>query len=220
MAVGIVFVSHSARIAGGLVELAAQMAPDVRLAAAGGDDDGGIGTSAAKVEAAIREAGSGDGVLVLGDLGSAILTAETVVDLLDEPPGGGVQVLDVPLVEGGVAAAVAAQGGGDLDAVARAAGGGAASPTDAPAAGPVAEASVVLTDPDGLHARPAAQLVRAVTAFDARVTVDGADAASLLAVLAKGLRQGAQVAVRAEGAEAPAALAAVVALLDASPAAR
>ena len=219
MGVGLVFVSHSARIAEGLVELAAQMAPDVRLEAAGGDDDGGIGTSAGKVEAAIARAGGGAGVLVLGDLGSAILTAETVVDLLDEPPAGGVLVLDVPLVEGGVAAAVAAQGGADLDAVARAAGGGAGeSEPPAPAAqGPASEASVVLTDPDGLHARPAAQLVRAVTGFDARVTVDGADAASLLAVLARGLRQGATVSVRAEGPDAEAALAAAVAALSTPP---
>lgn len=214
MAVGLVFVSHSARIAEGLVELAAQMAPDVRLVAAGGDDDGGLGTSATRVEAAIGEADGGDGVVVVGDLGSAILTAETVVELLDEEPAGGVRVLDVPLVEGGVAAAVAAQAGDDLDAVCAAAGG---APTEVPAGDDAAEGErsreVVLTDPEGLHARPAAQLVRTAATFDARVTVQDADAGSLLAVLALGLRQGARVRIAATGPDADAALDAVAALL-------
>lgn len=214
MPVGLVFVSHSARIADGLVELAAQMAPDVRLEAAGGDDDGGLGTSATRIEAAVRRADSGGGVLVIGDLGSAILTAETVVDLLDEPPAGGVRVLDVPLVEGGVAAAVAAQAGVGLDAVSAAARGD-ADDAAAPVTGG-AQAVVVLADPEGLHARPAAELVRTVARFGAAVTVDGADASSLLAVLARGLRSGAEVTVRAVGADEDEALAAVVALLSGS----
>lgn len=208
MRVGLVLVSHSARIAEGLVELAAEMAPDVRLVAAGGDDGGGLGTSATKVEAAIASASGGNGVVVIGDLGSAILTAETVVDLLDEPPPGGVRVLDVPLVEGGVAAAVAAQAGDDLDAVSRAAAGEVRAPA---AAGP--ERTVVLRDPDGLHARPAADLARLVADFDATVTIGGVDASSLLAVLALGLREGAEVRLAASGPDADAALAAVEDLL-------
>lgn len=221
--VGIVFVSHSARIAEGVVELAAQMAPSVPLIAAGGTDDGGIGTSYDRVLQAIAEADHGQGVLLIGDLGSALLTAETAVDLLDAPPAGGVRVLDVPIVEGGVAAAVAAESGDDLDAVARAAstGPGDAAPGEsAPAdgsdaAGPaVVESTAVLADPEGLHARPAAALVRLVAGFDARVTVDGADASSLLRVIALGLRHGQQVAVRAQGASATEAAEAVRALLE------
>ena len=217
MAVGLVFVSHSARIAEGVVELARQMAPTVPLVAAGGTDDGGIGTSYDRVLAAIGEADRGDGVLLIGDLGSAILTAETAVDLLDEPPAGGVRVLDVPIVEGGVAAAVAAESGADLDAVARAAGSGAGEPAaevpDAPASDGPAEATVALTDPEGLHARPAAALVRLAARFDARVTVNGADASSLLRVIALGLRHGEQVVVRAEGPQAAEAVEAVAELL-------
>jgi PTS hybrid protein len=223
MPVGLVFVSHSAAIAEGLVELARQMAPTVPLLAAGGTDEGGIGTSYTKVDAAIRAADAGSGVLVIGDLGSAILTAETAVDLLDSPPAGGVRVLDVPLVEGGVAAAVAAESGESLDGVARAAGAPdgreeaevaeptASDPTRSEhlAAPDVAEARVVLTDPEGLHARPAAALVRAAAGFEARVTIEGANAASMLAVLALGLRHGAEVLLRAEGPDAAAALAAV-----------
>lgn len=210
MAVGLVFVSHSARIAEGLVELARQMAPTVLLAAAGGTDDGGIGTSFGRVTAAIGEADAGDGVLVLGDLGSALLTAETAVELLEPARAEHVLVLDAPLVEGGVAAAVAAEGGADLAAVAAAAV-GTAPVGAAPAAanddqGERASASVVLTDPAGLHARPAAALVRATGGLDARVTVNGADARSLLAVLALGLRQGATAEIAAVGPDARAAV--------------
>jgi PTS hybrid protein len=213
--VGLVFVSHSARIAEGVVEVAAQMAPSVPLIAAGGTDDGGIGTSYDRVLQAIGEADRGQGVLLIGDLGSAILTAETAVDLLDEPPAGGVRVLDVPIVEGGVAAAVAAESGDDLDAVIRAATG---EPAEEPAPGAspssgVAEGTVVLADPEGLHARPAAALVRLAARFQARVTVNGADASSLLRVIALGLRHGEHVTVRAEGAQADEALAAVSELL-------
>ncbi len=214
MTVGIVFVSHSALIAQGVVELAAQMAPSVPLIAAGGTDDGGIGTSYDRVLEAIGEADRGQGVLLIGDLGSAILTAETAVDLLDEPPAGGIRVLDVPIVEGGVAAAVAAESGDDLDAVIRAATG---EPSEQPATEPtaagVAEGVVVLADPEGLHARPAAALVKLAAGFDARVTVNGADASSLLRIIAMGLRHGEHVTVRAEGGQADEALAAVSALL-------
>lgn len=220
MPVGLVVVSHSARIAEGVVELAGQMAPSVPLVAAGGTDDGGIGTSYDRVLQAIGEADRGQGVLLIGDLGSAILTAETAVDLLDEPPAGGVRVLDAPIVEGSVAAAVAAEAGEDLEAVARAATG---EPAPEPAPAPssassrdVAEAEVELADPEGLHARPAAALAKSVAGFDARVTVNGADASSLLRIIALGLRHGELVRVRAEGAQAAAALDAVVALLGAS----
>jgi PTS hybrid protein len=211
--VGIVFVSHSARIADGVVELAAQMAPGVRLVAAGGTDDGGIGTSYEKVVAAIGRADDGRGVLVIGDLGSALLTAETAVDLLEDEPAGGVRVLDAPIVEGGVAAAVAAESGADLDAVAAAATSSPAADAEAGTAGEQQEGTAVLADPEGLHARPAAALVRLAGGFDATVTVNGADARSLLAILALGLRQGAEVTVRAEGPDADRAQEAVLALL-------
>ncbi|WP_375406302.1 dihydroxyacetone kinase phosphoryl donor subunit DhaM [uncultured Amnibacterium sp.] len=213
MPVGVVFVSHSARIAEGVVELAGQMAPNVALIAAGGTDEGGIGTSYDKVLEAIGGADGGQGVLLIGDLGSAILTAETAVDLLDQAPTGGIRVLDVPIVEGGVAAAVAAESGADLDAVARAATG--EPPALAAVDGP-ARATVVIADPEGLHARPAAALVRLVAGFDARVTVNGADASSLLRVIALGLRRDEEVTVRGSGAEAQQAVDAVVALLAGS----
>src|SRR5213595_3002704 len=98
--VGIVLVSHSAELARGAAALAGQVAgPDVRIEAAGGDVEGGLGTSSDRVEAAIRQADAGGGVVVLADLGSAILT---VRDVLEQEDGGSVRLADAPLVEGAV----------------------------------------------------------------------------------------------------------------------
>jgi PTS hybrid protein len=118
--VGIVVVSHSAEIASGTVRLAAQMAGDaVAIEAAGGTPDGGLGTDADRVRAAIAQADSGDGVAVLGDLGSAILTVREVLAAGDV--SGDVRLLDAPLVEGAVTAALTASVGLGLDEVAEAA---------------------------------------------------------------------------------------------------
>jgi PTS hybrid protein len=113
--VGIVLVSHSAELANGLAELLAQIgSATVPIVAAGGTDDGRIGTSYDRVAQAIEVANQGEGVVVLPDLGSAVLTARTV---LDDHPHADVMLIDVPFVEGAVAAAVTAAAGGDLTAV-------------------------------------------------------------------------------------------------------
>ena len=111
MRIGLVIVSHSAKLAEGVRELAAQMAPDVTIAPAGGTDDGGIGTSLEKIQAGIAASDSGDGVLLLTDLGSAVMTAEMALEFLDPEQQQRVLMADAPLVEGTVAAAVAAQTG-------------------------------------------------------------------------------------------------------------
>ena len=117
--VGIVVVSHSAEIAAGTVALAAQMAgPEVAIVPAGGTPDGGLGTDADRVRAAIAEADSGDGIAVLGDLGSAILTVREVLADRDEDGGPDVRLLDAPLVEGAVTAALNASAGMSLAEVA------------------------------------------------------------------------------------------------------
>jgi phosphoenolpyruvate---glycerone phosphotransferase subunit DhaM len=117
--VGIVLVSHSARLAEGAADLAAQVGGGtVAVVAAGGTDDGGLGTSAAKVERALRLAESGAGVVVLPDLGSAVLTVRA---LLEDLPDATVVLADAPFVEGAVAATVTAAAGADLTAVAKAA---------------------------------------------------------------------------------------------------
>ena len=117
--VGIVLVSHSARLAEGAADLAGQVGGgSVRVIAAGGTEDGGLGTSAEKVERALAAAESGAGVLVLPDLGSAVLT---VLAMLEDLRGVRVMLADAPFVEGAVAATVTAAAGADLRTVAKAA---------------------------------------------------------------------------------------------------
>ena len=119
MAVGLVIVSHSARLAEGVVELAGQMAHgEVRLIAAGGTDEGGLGTSLTKVRAAIEAADSSDGVLLLVDLGSAALVAEMALEELGAEQRQRIAISDAPLVEGAIAAAVEAWVGSPLATVA------------------------------------------------------------------------------------------------------
>jgi phosphoenolpyruvate---glycerone phosphotransferase subunit DhaM len=116
--VALVIVSHSASLAAGIIELASQMAPDVEMRAAGGTDDGRIGTSFDLVSAAVAELrATGQDVAILTDLGSATMTVESVLDFLDDDEAAHVRFADGPLVEGAVAAAVTAQVGGDLAAV-------------------------------------------------------------------------------------------------------
>ncbi|MGO4300476.1 dihydroxyacetone kinase phosphoryl donor subunit DhaM [Leifsonia sp. RAF41] len=222
--VGIVFVSHSPQIAAGMVELAGQMAGSVRLVAAGGTDDEGIGTSFTKVMSGVAEADSGDGVVVVSDLGSALLTAETVLDMLDEEQRSRVRVVDVPFVEGGVAAAVAAESGSPLDAVAAAARGAVdawaggreqapAEPQTAPAGGPY-EREVLVRNPEGLHARPAAEFVKLANTFPVKVTVNGKDAKSLLGIMSLGLTAGSTARIASEDADGRAAVDALADLVD------
>lgn len=116
--VGIVVVSHSAQIAAGTVELARQMAgDDLRIEAAGGTADGSLGTDAAAIMAAIVAADDGAGVLVLVDLGSAVLATQTALEMLGDGVAAHVRLSGGPLVEGAVVAAVQASVGDDLAAV-------------------------------------------------------------------------------------------------------
>jgi phosphoenolpyruvate---glycerone phosphotransferase subunit DhaM len=231
VSVGILVVSHSARIAEGVLELAAQMAPDVRMVAAGGTEDGGIGTSFDRITDGIGALADADGVLVLCDLGSAYLTTDTALDFLDDEVRARVTVSQAPLVEGAVAAAVAAQTGGTISDVAAAAdtairpGGSdavvdvadvtgtvrtdtAAEPSDTDAA-----ATLELLNESGLHARPAAEFVKTAARFEARIRVNGVDAKSLLAIMALALPKGAQVVVEATGPDAADAVEALSALV-------
>ena len=229
--VGLVIVAHSARLAEAVAELAAQMtAGQVTIALAGGLDQPGapLGTDAVRVTWAIDEAWSNDGVLVLMDLGSAVLSAELALDLLPDDRRERVLLTEAPLVEGAVAAAVAARLGEPLERCAAEAREGLAGKvaqlgvTRAPAP-PAARAGsgartlrVVVPNALGLHARPAAALVRTAASFDAAVTVTDltrgsgpATARSLNAVATLGARQGDELLIEATGGEAEAALAAI-----------
>jgi dihydroxyacetone kinase phosphotransfer subunit len=202
--IGLVAVSHSRALAEAAVEFALQMGgaepPTVRVAAGGPDDD--LGTDAIAIAAAIDEADSGDGVLVLMDLGSAILSAETALEFVSAPERA--VLSSAPFVEGLVAAVVTASGGAHLDAVAaevtgageakRRQLGGADAPSP-PAGGeqrdgaaPVASGSAegeapvsfeaVIVNPSGLHARPAATFVKTASRYDADVRIVDLDAGS------------------------------------------
>ncbi len=112
--VGLVLVSHSPQIAEGTAELVRQMAGEVELAAVGGDADGGFGTDPERIQAAV-ESLEADKVLVFMDLGSAVLSAETVLEMLSSERRDQVQLVDAPLVEGAFAAGVIASAGADAD---------------------------------------------------------------------------------------------------------
>jgi phosphoenolpyruvate-protein phosphotransferase/dihydroxyacetone kinase phosphotransfer subunit len=225
--VSIVIVSHSAELADGVVELAREMgAGDVRIEPAGGLDDGSVGTDAARVQAAIERAMSDDGVLVLMDLGSALMSAEMATELL----AGGDRVLlsEAPLVEGAVAAAAVARGGASLEEVAAEARGALAMKAsqlaaeqpvaeDVPAEAPVAEAEtrIPVVNEIGLHARPAALVVELASRFDAdlRLAKVGrpgqVSARSLTGLMTLGARLGDELVASASGPQARDALAAL-----------
>lgn len=242
--VGIVVVSHSHRIAEGVAELAREMGGrEVKLETAGGlgptgdlDASGAsvhpIGTDAVLVMQAIERAWSDDGVLVLMDLGSAVLSSELALDLLGDERRTRIMLCEAPLVEGAVAAAVTAKLGMPLETVAAEARAGLASkvahlspapdtpPTSDRVPSELAEATLTAVIPvplpHGLHARPAARLVQVAAAHDASIILRNlttgtgpADATSLNGVATLGVRSGHEIEVRATGPHAADAIAAL-----------
>ena len=120
--VGLVIVSHSAPLAQGLADLAAQVSgPDVPIEAIGGGAGETLGTDGERVLEALRRAARGPGSVVLMDLGSSVLAVKAALGELDEDERGRLRVADAPLVEGAVAAGVTASTGDDADGVLRAA---------------------------------------------------------------------------------------------------
>ena len=118
--VGVLIVSHSKKAAEGIYELAVQMAgKDHRAVAVGGMEDGSIGTDALRIKEGIEQANGGEGVVLLADLGSGILSSQMAIDLLEEDIP--VQIADAPILEGAISAAVQAAIGGNLKEVIEAA---------------------------------------------------------------------------------------------------
>ncbi|ABB37981.1 phosphoenolpyruvate-protein phosphotransferase [Oleidesulfovibrio alaskensis G20] len=238
--VGLVIVSHSAVLAEGVRELALQMTQGrVRIALAGGVDDAEhpIGTDPTRVMAALEEVQDGDGVLVLMDLGSALMSAETALDLLPPEVTANVRLSAAPLIEGCIAAAVQAAAGASLDDVqaeaesalaAKSAQLGSAVPdmaaSSAGAAGAVPDAAaehvrtLAVTVPNrlGLHARPASRIVGALAGLDADVRLAHGghvvNARSLNQIATLAVRLGDSIEFRAAGADAQQALDALQAL--------
>ena len=114
MMVGLVLVSHSPQIDEGTAELVRQMAGEVEITAVGGDSDGGFGTDTERIRVAI-ESLEADEVLVFMDLGSAVLSAETVLEMLSSEDRERVSLVDAPFVEGAFAAGVVASAGSDAE---------------------------------------------------------------------------------------------------------
>ena len=232
----LILVSHHPDIARGIAALAAQMsaAPETIHTAAGIDDpDNPVGTDAVRIMQTLLEADNPDGILILVDLGSAILSAQTALDLLDDPAlAARCRISAAPLVEGAISAAVAASSGADLETVAReatqalaakqaalgeepslpcAAGEGArvkTVPDDNIPSGD--SATITLTNRDGLHARPAARLVVALTPYRARLVLTcgdkQADGKSLNQLALLQARHGDRLTLHADGDDAAAAL--------------
>ena len=120
--VGLVLVSHSAAIAGGLAELVAQVAgPDVAIVTAGGGPDDTLGTDGGRVLEALRMAASDTGTVVLVDLGSSLLSVRAALAELSDEEAARIVLADAPLVEGAIAAGVTASTGATLADVAGAA---------------------------------------------------------------------------------------------------
>ena len=120
MTVGIVVVSHSRALADAAVALAAEMlhGREAPIEVAAGLDDGAFGTDAVAIQEAIGRADRGDGVVVLMDMGSAVLSAELALEFLDDDARGRVVLSSAPLVEGLIVAAVAADAGASAAEVA------------------------------------------------------------------------------------------------------
>lgn len=233
--ISLVIVSHSRKLAEGVRELAAQMVQGrIQIAIAGGIDDpeNPIGTNAHAVLAAIKSVFNEDGVLVLMDLGSAVLSAESAIEMLTPEQQAHVMLCSAPIVEGTVVAAVQASVGADLASVRAEAeqaliakqallpGAAATTPlTHTPlGTSSTQTAQFTVKNPHGLHARPAANLVAAANHFPASIRLQKgerqANAKSINQVATLGARQGDSLTLLAEGPEAENALKAILALAE------
>jgi len=233
--IGLLLISHSPKIASGVKELAEQMTKgQVRIAAAGGTLEGDLGTSTDLIMAAIEELRGVDALLALVDLGSAVMSAEMALELAGMP----FLLSGAPLVEGALVAAVeATRPGVSLAEVAAAAmraleskgvhsAPPAAAPAPAPAApaSPAVEATLTIGNKVGLHMRPAKEFVQTATRFACTLRVRNLDrperpdgnAKSMIDVMKLGVAFGQRIALRAEGDDAQAAVAALTQLVAAN----
>lgn len=116
--IGLVLVSHSASLAQGLRDIASQMSRGkVTIIPAGGVDEETLGTNAERIHQALETALAADGVLVLFDLGSALMSAQMAIDMLSPDQQPRVKLSNAPLVEGTIVAAVEASLGRSLEEV-------------------------------------------------------------------------------------------------------
>lgn len=239
--VSLVLVSHSKALAESLVGLIRQMAGEtlkIGVAAGAGPDHNEFGTDATDIARAITEVDSPDGVLVLMDLGSAILSAEMALELIPPEVRQRVRFCPGPLVEGGIAAGVQASLGSDIETVCQEAhralqpkaeqleGGPEALPSAEAVAPPQEEqeyqqVEVVLKNAHGLHARPAARFVQLASKFEAEILVANltnqkgpVSAKSLNALATLGALRDHRIRIMARGKQAAEALEALRRLVE------
>ncbi|RJF54149.1 dihydroxyacetone kinase subunit DhaM [Serratia inhibens] len=232
--INIVVVSHSAQLARGVEELALQMmrGDGCKLVLAAGVDDTEhpIGTDAIKVMEAIESVADGAGIVVLMDLGSALLSAETAIELLEPQLAAKVRLCSAPLVEGTLAAVVAANSGAGLEQVLAEAQGallakqaqlGEAAPAAKSVELPLTQGKSVswtVQNPHGLHARPAARLAETLAPFEAELVLEKqgqcANPRSLNQLALLQVRYGDTVRLIADGPQAEQALTAFRALAE------
>jgi len=234
--VGIVLVSHSKALATAVKELVVAMAGPklpLRVAAGAGADHAELGTDATDILDGINEVMSDDGVLVLMDIGSAILSAETALGFLDDSQRARVRCCAAPFVEGAVAAGVLAALGSSLEEVVgeaeaalrhkqdhlQPAAGNGANGNAGNQAAPAADAGVsrsvrvVVRNPQGLHARPAARLIQEGARFHAQMEIRNLTAKrgpaplkSLSSLVSLEVMQGNEIEIAARGDDAEEAL--------------
>ncbi|WP_040210376.1 dihydroxyacetone kinase phosphoryl donor subunit DhaM [Clostridium polynesiense] len=113
----LVLLSHSRLIVQGLKALIEEMAPEVDIFVVGGTPEGGIGSDYEETQRVINEAYRSEGVVVLFDLGSTFMTAEMIIEEMEEEKKQNIKIMDAPLVEGGLTAAIAISGGGGIEEV-------------------------------------------------------------------------------------------------------
>lgn len=216
--VGLVIVSHSEKLAEGVVELAKQMTlgQDVPIISAGGLGNGEIGTSFEKIMEAIEKAYSEDGVLVLMDLGSAVMTTQTCLDFLPPEMQSKIVLCNAPIVEGAIAAASAAAQGLPIEKIKEIAEKVDTSKVQQSLSEEVEfspNAKVVevkLINPTGLHARPASLFVQLASKFKSEIKVQNitagkkvADAKSIMDMAVNGTGEmGNIIRIIAEGEDA------------------
>ena len=237
--VGLVIVSHSRELANALSHLVQQVTPaeiPIAVSAGVGDDRKELGTDAVEISEAIQSVYSLSGVLVMMDLGSAVLSAQMALELLPPEMKENIRFCAAPLVEGCIAAGVQIGLGSDIQTVCREAEQALlpkrqqihddlpeAQPVESPVSIDAASQQLVLTlhNLHGLHARPAAHFVQTASRFKADVHVTNltngkgpASARSLNAIAILGAVENHQIRLSATGPEADAALSALKKLVD------
>ena len=238
--VNILLVSHSFQLAQGVAELVRQMAPSesvkIAVAAGIGENNQDLGTNAAEIMEKLIELQSPDGILVLMDLGSALLSTDMALEMLEDDQKANIRMCPAPFVEGAIAAGVQANMGADLDAVYREAmsallakqeqiAPGSATPAEpaqpapSPEAADQSEFTVVVSNASGLHARPAAVFAKTISSYDAKVTVTNQSENKgplhingLIAVMLLAAKKGDTLKIQAEGSQKNEVLAALAEL--------